>query len=320
MFTNEVEIMLDAHQLNVFLIAAETLNFTVAARRLHMSQPSVSQHIQSLEQHFGQPLFIRKGRTILLTDAGQALVPMAQEMVNRSIRIEETLKSLQGEVFGQLLFGCSTTPGKYVLPQLLARFHNKHPKVKVACHVSSQEQALRMLQNESIHFALACTPNTGYTNLEFRKFMSDQVLLIAPLDHPWADKSEVEPEELYGEEFILREETSGTRLAVREKLAALNVIEQELNSLLILGNSEAIALAVEEGLGVGFVSSLVVSRLVNGRVATIKVRGLDIVRNIYVSKLNNRLMTKAQTAFWEFAIDERKSIASSLSMEQQAIV
>lgn len=320
MFTNEVDTMLDAHQLNVFLLAAETLNFTVAARRLHMSQPSVSQHIQSLEQHFGQPLFIRAGRTIHLTDAGQALVPMAQELVNRSIRIEETLKSLHGEVYGQLLFGCSTTPGKYILPQLLARFHNRHPKVKVACHVSSQEQALRTLQNESIHFALASTPHTGYTNLEFRKFMSDQVLLIAPLDHPWAAQGEIDPEELYSEEFILREETSGTRLAVREELATLNIIEQELNSILILGNSEAIALAVEEGLGVGFVSSLVVSRLVHGRVATIKVRGLNVERDIYVSRLNNRLMTKAQTAFWEFAISERKAIAASLSVEQKAIV
>jgi DNA-binding transcriptional LysR family regulator len=311
--------MLDAHQLNVFLVAAETLNFTVASRRLHMSQPSVSQHIQSLEQHFGQPLFIRAGRTIQLTDAGEALVPLAQEMVNRSINIEETLKSLQGEVYGQLLFGCSTTPGKYILPQLLARFHNKHPKVKVACHVSSQEQALQTLQDEEIHFALASTPHTAHRNLEFRKFMSDQVLLIAPLDHPWAAQGEIDPEELYGGEFILREESSGTRLAVRDALATVGIMEQELDALLILGNSEAIALAVEEGLGVGFVSSLVVSRLVNGRVAPIKVRGLKIERDIYVSKLNNRLMTKAQTAFWEFAINEREAIAEALTVEKKAI-
>ena len=312
--------MLDAHQLNVFLVAAEALNFTVAARRLHMSQPSVSQHIQSLEQHFGQPLFIRAGRTIQLTDAGEALVPMAQEMVNRSIRIEETLQSLHGEVYGQLLFGCSTTPGKYILPQLLARFHNKHPKVKVACHVSSQAQALQLLEDGEIHFALASTPHTTYRSLEFRKFMTDQVLLIAPLDHPWATQGEIEPEELYSAQFILREESSGTRQAVYDALAAVGIMEQELDAFLILGNSEAIALAVEEGMGAGFVSSLVVSRLVHGRVAPIKVRGLTLERDIYVSKLSNRLMTKAQTAFWEFAINEREAIAEALTVEQEAII
>ena len=86
--------MLDAHQLNVFLIAAETLNFTQAAVRLHMSQPSVSQHIFSLEQHFEQPLFIRSGRNVQLTDAGVALVPLARELVARSVHIEEMMKSL----------------------------------------------------------------------------------------------------------------------------------------------------------------------------------------------------------------------------------
>ncbi|MCB9443901.1 MAG: LysR family transcriptional regulator, partial [Ardenticatenaceae bacterium] len=193
--------MLDAHQLNVFLVAAETLNFTLAARRLHMSQPSVSQHIQSLEQHFGQSLFIRAGRTLQLTDAGEALVPMAQDMVNRSIRIEETIKSLQGEVYGHLLVGCSTTPGKYILPQLLARFHNTYPQVKISCHVASQDQSLQTLENGEIHFALASVPHTSFKNIEFSKFMTDRVLLIVPLSHPWAKKGIIEPDELFKTNF-----------------------------------------------------------------------------------------------------------------------
>ena len=117
--------MLDAHQLNIFLAAAETLSFTQAAQVLHMSQPSVSQHIKSLEQHFDAALFERAGRQLRLSDVGEALVPLARDMVNQSIHIEEAIASLSGEVFGHLKVGCSTTPGKYVLPQLLARFHNK---------------------------------------------------------------------------------------------------------------------------------------------------------------------------------------------------
>ncbi len=108
--------MLDTHQLHVFLVAAETLSFTKTARRLHMSQPSVSQHIQTLERHFDKELFTRAGRSIMLTDAGQALLPMAREIVNQSVSIEETMRSLDGEVHGHLLVGCSTTPGKYILP------------------------------------------------------------------------------------------------------------------------------------------------------------------------------------------------------------
>ena len=304
--------MLDAHQLNVFLVAAETLNFTVAARRLHMSQPSVSQHIQTLEQHFSQPLFIRAGRTIQLTDAGEALVPLAQDMVNRSIRIEETIKSLQGETYGHLLVGCSTTPGKYILPQLLARFHDQYPKVKITCHVASQKQSLQTLENGEIHFALASIPHTAVKQIEFSQFMTDQIMLIVPLDHPWAIKGEIEPEELYETNFILREENSGTQVTVENGLAEAGIAVDELETLLVLGNAEAITLAVKEGLGAGFVSSLVVNRLVKGQVAAIKIKEVSLTRDIYIGRLTNRLATKAQTAFWDFAINQRKAIEKEL--------
>jgi DNA-binding transcriptional LysR family regulator len=312
--------MLDAHQLNVFLVAAETLNFTLAARRLHMSQPSVSQHIQSLEQHFGQSLFIRAGRTLQLTDAGEALVPLARDMVTRSIRIEETIKSLQGEVCGHLLVGCSTTPGKYILPQLLARFHDEFPQVKITCHVTSQEQSLQTLENGDIHFALASAPHTSYKHIEFSKFMTDQVMLIVPLDHPWATKGEIEPQELYETNFILREENSGTQTTVQSALADAGIDVDKLKTLLILGSSEAIALAVKEGLGAGFVSSLVVSKLVNGKVATIQIKGFSLTRDIYIGRLTNRLATKAQTTFWDFAINQREAIVRELNVEQAAII
>lgn len=292
--------MLDTHQLNVFLVAAETLNFTQAAQRLHMSQPSVSQHIQSLEQHFEQPLFIRSGRRIELSDAGSALFPMARELVNRSIQIEETMRSLEGEVHGHLLVGCSTTPGKYILPHLLARFHKLHPKVRVSCHVASQNQALEMAIEGDVHFALVSTPRLAVRDLELRKFMTDEIVLIAPVYHPWASRGEILPEELKEGVFIMREETAGTNSAVREALQKANIDLDELNTLMVLGNSEAIALAVREGLGLGFVSAVVVERLAKGNVAPIQIRGVKIEREIFVGRHTRKPATIAQRAFWKF--------------------
>lgn len=292
--------MLDTHQLNVFLTAAETLNFTQAAQRLHMTQPSVSQHIQSLEQHFGMPLFVRSGRTVELSDAGLALVPLARELVNQSIHLEEAMASLQGEVHGHLQVGCSTTPGKYVLPHLLAEFHRSHPRVTVTCQVRPQADALDMLCAGQVHFALASAELERCTDVEFRKFMSDPVHLIAQRSHPWAQRESVEPEELLEGEFIFREAGSGTMAAVWEALARIGLFREQINPLMTLGNSEAIALAVQEGLGVGFVSDVVVTRLVLDRVVPIRVRGLHIQRDIYIGRHNRRPATQAQKAFWEF--------------------
>ena len=296
--------MLDAHQLNVFLVAAEMLNFTQAARLLHMSQPSVSQHIQSLEQSFGQPLFTRSGRNIDLTDAGAALVPLAREMVKRSIQIEETMKSLQGEVHGHLLVGCSTTPGKYILPKLLADFHRRYPKVRVSCNVSAQGEAFRMLCDGEVHIAMVSEPYMSCRDVETNRFIVDPVILIAPNNHPWALQGEIDREELFDGDFIFREEGSGTESAVRKALASVDISVDELQTLLVLGSSEAIALSVQEGIGVGFVSRIVVTKLVEGRVTPVRIKGLEIEREIYIGSHTRRPSTMAQRSFWDFLIDE----------------
>jgi LysR family transcriptional regulator, low CO2-responsive transcriptional regulator len=296
--------MLDTHQLNVFLVAAETMNFTEAARRLHLSQPSVSQHIQTLEQHFDLELFVRAGRHIQLTDAGRTLLPLAKDLINRTGSIEETMLSLRGEVYGHLVVGYSTTPGKYILPHLLSRFLNLYSKVTVTCRVASQEQAIEMVRVGSAHFAVGGTPHTVSHDVEFFKYMADPLVLIAPLNHPWSEQRVIEPELLYDGGFIMREAGSGARAVLRDGLASIGVSLERLKALIVLGNSEAVALAVKEGLGVGFVSGMVVASLVRGDVALIKVRGLSLERDIFITRSARRQQTLAQQTFWDYVNNE----------------
>lgn len=304
--------MLDTHQLNVFLVAADTLNFTQAARLLHMSQPSVSQHIQTLEQSFGQPLFIRLGRRIDLTDAGQALVPLARDMVQRSVQIEETMKSLEGEVHGHLMVGCSTTPGKYILPQLLAHYHEIYPKVRVSCTVAAQGEVFAMLCDGEVQVAMISEPYMASRDVETRKFITDPIVLIAPLDHPWAIRGEIDPEELRDGSFVFRETGSGTETTVREALSTEGIGIDDLPTVLVLGSSEAIALSVQEGIGVGFVSKIIVTKLVEGRVAPVRIRGMEITRDIYMGLHTRRPATIAQRVFWDF-------ISSDLIVDEEEL-
>jgi DNA-binding transcriptional LysR family regulator len=292
--------MLDVHQLNVFLASAETLNFTHAARQLHMTQPSVSQHIQALERHFDLPLFIRNGRTLELTDAGMALLPLARAAVALSVNIAETIESLKGNIYGHLIVGCSTTPGKYILPMLLARFHHTYPRVRVTCKVSSQLDSLRALAEGESHFALFSFDRDTYPDLEIVPYFTDPIGLIAPIDHPLSLRGEIDSTELLNGDFILREPESGAFIAVSEALAAHDVSTSDLHTLLTLGNAEAIALAVLEGIGVGFNSKKVVYLLCSGKVAEVRVRGIDVSRQIYIGRNSRRPATGAQRAFWEF--------------------
>lgn len=305
--------MLDAHRMNVFLTAAETLNFTEAARLLNMSQPAVSQHIQSLEQHFNTPLFVRSGRQLSLTDAGRALLPMARQLVRVSVRIDETMESLQGEVHGQLHVGCSTTAGKYVLPFLLAHFLQKHPKVQADCRGMSRHLAVQDLCDGKVHIALASPDEFSRPDLECRLFFTDPVVLIAPPDHQWAARGDIEAHELLDGAFILRDEDSCTYQVMQRGLHQLGLSVEDLHCVLTLGNSEAVALAVREGLGVGFVSRLVARQLVSEGVTVVPVRGLSLKQGIYVGQNTRLQATRAQAAFWQFVTDPDNPILRHLS-------
>ncbi len=134
--------MLDVYELNIFLTAAETENFSKAARQLNLTQPAVSMQIRSLEKKLNVSLFHRTGRSLTLTERGKALMPLARDMINRAIRVEEEIESLKGEVIGHLKLGCSTATGKYILPHLVARFRRCHPKVQISIHNHSRDRVL----------------------------------------------------------------------------------------------------------------------------------------------------------------------------------
>jgi len=295
--------MLDAHQLNIFLVAAEMENFTEAARHLNLSQPSVSAQVQSLERQLGAQLFHRAGRCISLTETGQTLLPLAREMIHLSIRIEETMASLAGTAVGHLKLGCSTAVGRYTLPRLIARFRQQHPQVQVTCNVMTRKTALEALLDGTVHLAVTSAREFS-KEIEYRLFTTDQVVLIVSADHPWATRGQIEPQELLTEGFILRETTAGTRRALEEGLAQHGLHIDQLQTVMVMGSSEAIRTAVEEKIGVSFISRLVASAGVQlGRIVEVDVANLDLKQQLYIGRNIRRPATKAQTVFWEFVYE-----------------
>jgi DNA-binding transcriptional LysR family regulator len=299
-YQRKSEMMLDAHQLNIFVVAAELENFTEAARHLNLSQPSVSAQVRSLERQLGAQLFRRAGRHISLTEAGQAFLPLAREMVQLSIHIEEMMASLAGTAFGDLTLGCSTAVGRYTLPRLIARFREQYPQVQVTCNVMTRKSALGALIDGRVHLAVTSAREFG-REIEYQPFATDPIVLIVPADHPWAARGQIAPQALLTESFILREKTAGTRRALEEGLVQHGIHTDQLQTVMVMGSSEAIRTAVEEKIGVAFISRLVASAGIElGRIVEVDVANLDLKQQLYIGHNIRRPATKAQTAFWEF--------------------
>jgi len=285
------------------VIAAETLNFTQTAKRLHLTQSSVSQHIKSLEVQLGVDLFERRGRSLEVTDAGRVLLPMARDIVEGSIRVAEQMELLKGEVHGHLVVGCNTAPGKYVLPSMLAKFHAHYPLVRISCQVLPARQIQEGLAEGEIHFTLSNLSDVTSEGGEYQLYLEEPILMIAPLEHPWASRDRIEPEELYDERFIMREKDSGTYVNVSDGLLDIGIDIERLDVFMEMGTSEALALAVEQGLGISFVSKMIVDKICPDRVAVVQVKGLNILQPIYLGRQTAFPATAAQAAFWEYVRD-----------------
>lgn len=266
--------------------------------------------IHALETRLGVLLFHRSGRYISLTEAGRILMPLARDLTNRMTQVEETMLSLQGEVIGVLKLGCSTTSGKYVLPKLIARMVRHYPQVQVLCHVTSRTHAIEMLLNGEVQIALT-SRREAYKDVEYRPVLVDRLQLVTRPDHPWARRgASICPADLLEPTFIVREETAGTYIALKDGLAWHGISMDQLKTVMTIGNSEAIAMSVQEGMGVSFLSEMVVAPAVRaGTLAVVPVEGLDLTQTLYLAHHTGRPATRAQTAFWEFCFaDENEDI------------
>jgi DNA-binding transcriptional LysR family regulator len=295
--------MTELVRLKSFLVAAEHLNFSEAAKNLHLAQSTISHHIKGLEQEMGVELFDRTGGGLAITEAGRLLLPWAQKIVQQFGDMQEVMASLDDGIVGHLRIACSTTAGKYVLPQLAARFCQIFPMIRVSILACMPPDVTHRLLGGEVNLGVVST-ELNDPGLEYQVFFRDSINLIVSKEHPWAFRTSVDPEELIQEPFIMREHTSGTRRVMLSELAKFDISEDDLNVFLELGNAEAIVRTVAAGYGISFVSSLASAcPLERGNVVDIPVRGLDLHRTIYMIRTKLTTPNRAQDAFWSFIHD-----------------
>jgi LysR family transcriptional regulator, low CO2-responsive transcriptional regulator len=292
--------MLNLQEIEVFLAAAQFGSFSEAGRRLHLSQPAISQTIHSLENRTGLILFDRSGRSVRLSDAGQALIPLARKLMATANRVEEEIALLHDVVAGHVRIGCTTSSGKYLLPGMVARFRRKYPDVRVDILVSQRHHMLNELLNGELEFGLV-SKSVEHENLDYVPFYNDSVVLIVPPDHPWAGRRCIDPHELPDMPLIMREQGSGTSEAVCAQLHAYDITMDSLDVAMILGNADAITMAVAEGLGAAFIPRLAADQALSlGQVIEVEIRGMRLRQDLFFVRNRSRPQSRCQTELWQF--------------------
>jgi len=292
--------MLDTHRLKIFLKVADLKSFSKAAHELYLTQPTVSQHIHSLEQHIGIPLFDRCGKEALLTRAGEILYGYAWQIIVLHSEAEQALDHFQGKKSGTMVLGASTIPGEYLLPGLLGKFKQAYPGIQVAIRISDTAGIVNQLLDRVIELGVVGA-RIKDDRLQYARFIDDELVLIIPRGHRWWSRNRVGPADLAQEPFVIRERGSGTRISMDHHLKKAGITPERLNLIAEVGSTTAVKEAVKANLGISFISRRAVEEeLKAGIFKTVPVERLQFMRTFYIVSERKRAFSPLVEAFVAF--------------------
>ena len=241
------------HKLKVFCAVAETRSFSKASEVIHLTQPAVSLQIQALEEIYETKLFDRSSNLIMLTPAGEMLYRYAKDILHLYAETEKEIGKITGKIKGSITVGASTTIGNYVLPIVIADFKKTHPKIGLNVLVGNTKRVVDLLNSGIIDFGLVEGEALRH-KIKSEQLISDELTIVVPHFHPWTKKKSISILEITKEPFILREDGSGTRQIIEKYLSYHGININDMLVTLVLGSTESIKEAVENGIGIAIVS------------------------------------------------------------------
>lgn len=256
-------------------MVADTGSFTAASRRLHVSQSAVSRQVLLLEDELGEPLFVRLGRKVRLTDAGESLLQLSRRVLADISDTTASIVDQQKTLRGTVQLGGGMTVCLHVFPALLKEFRRKHPDVDVKLTTGGTPYLLERLRSGAVDVALLTLPVEG-ADMASVPVMREELLLAMHPSHPLARKRRITAADLDGQPFVLFERGSSTRrvadeMFTREQINPQIVMETE--------NVEILKALVLIGMGLAIIPYQAVTREVHaGRLRCTRIERISLVR------------------------------------------
>jgi DNA-binding transcriptional LysR family regulator len=284
-------------QLEVFLAVAESGSFSRGAEASYLTQSTVSQHISALEDELEMRLLDRTPRGAQLTDAGRLLVTHAHRIVNEVGEARRALDHFRGVEDVSLTIGASSIPGIYLIPSLVPFIRREYPGLHLTVLQGDSKDITERVSRGEFELGVVGS-RFAVENCTFTPTGNDRIILVAGKGHPWFDRQFVPTEALPGQQFVFREEGSGTGKTVTDALAAAGIVPADLQAGIRLGSNEAVKAAAAAGAGLAFVPAVSVHReLKQAELREIRVEGLEITRQFFLVSRTGRELSPASAAF-----------------------
>lgn len=298
---------MDIRKLEVFCKVVELKSFTKTAEAVLLSQPTISEHIRTLESELDQKLVDRLGRQVQPTPVGRLLYGYATKILRLHHETLQAVEQFRGNLSGRVSLGASTIPGTYILPKLISTFCKEHTDIKASVSISgSRDIARKVIEGEFDLGIIGAVWNER--GLDFTGLFTDQLIIALPPGHPLAGRKALTVNELMQEDFILREQGSGTRKTFAQIIEQLGFKETSIREIATFGSTAAIREAVKAGIGISILSHRsVAGDAAAGKLATAKLKGTAMDRTFHLISRKNREMPPVAAAFTQFLMEHNQS-------------
>lgn len=293
-------ILVEIRKLEAFAKVVELKSFSRAAEQLLLSQPTVSEHVRTLEEELEQTLFDRMGRTVEPTPAGKLFYGYVQKILATRQEAVEAVRNYGSRLVGRITVGAGTIPGTYVLPELLGRFRREYPSIKATLRINSSQLIANSVLSGELDLGVVGA-KWSQKRLQWTELFADELCLVVHPGHRWANKKSLSLAALLSEPFIMREPGSATRKAFADILAANGIKENALQVVVEIGSTAAIKEAVKAGLGVSVLSKCAVQEDEDcGRLRMLAIKDCELKRSFYMIQRNRRQISPVATIFRDY--------------------
>lgn len=297
--------MLDIHQLEIFTKVAELKSFSKAAQAIYLTQPTVSQHISSLENYLGTKLFDRLGKEVALTKAGEILYRYAKQITALRGEAQQALDHFLGKKTGHLILGASTIPGEYILPPLLGQFKTLYPEIRITLRIGDTEKIVTELLGGTIELGIIGA-KIIHTRLKYSPFVEDELIVVVPKGHRWWQRKSIDVQELADEPFIMREEGSGTRISMEKRLRKLGISSDDLKIIAEVGSTTAVKQAIKANLGTSLISEMAVEEEIRLKILKkIPIKKVRFNRTFFIIQDKKRTTSPLCKSLIQFLSEQR---------------
>lgn len=288
-------------QLESFSYIIETNSFSEAAKKLFLTQPTISSHISLLEKELNTQLLIRTTKDVIPTDAGKKLYTYAKQMLQIQNTILEEFHVKSEDEKNVITLGASSIPEQYILPEILPKYLKKN-KNEFKIGQGDSFEIINQVVNKEIEIGLVGT-QIETSNCIFEPFYKDKLVVITPVNQKYLQMKEegFHIKDLLKEPIIMREEGSGTRKEIKKFLNHMKINDGSLNIIATLNSTEAIKRSVANNMGISIISNLAVQDYIKDkRVLAFDLAEENIYRNLYIVRNKEMYMSKSSLKFIKF--------------------